>query len=244
MQVVVPGNSRGASHFGWLKSRHTYSFGDYFNTARSGFSVLKVINEDEVAPGKGFETHSHRNMEIISYVLKGALEHRDSLGNASISHVGDIQLLSAGHGVFHSEFNASKTDELVFLQIWIEPFGYATTPRFQCKSFDVYEKHSVLITPDGRDGSLAINQDVTVSVVTLQQDDFMVRTDPSRTYYVHTVFGSVQVSESALKTGDGIEIQQASEIVIQPLSPMVHAIIFDMPGITSTLNMLHNASTR
>ena len=135
MLDVIRANERGRAHFGWLKSQHTFSFGDYYNPQQMGFSALRVINDDEVAPGAGFSTHGHRNMEIISYVLQGQIAHKDSAGNEEILPAGEFQLMSAGKGIYHSEYNASKTAPLKFLQIWIEPNQFDGSPRLSTKGF-------------------------------------------------------------------------------------------------------------
>jgi redox-sensitive bicupin YhaK (pirin superfamily) len=166
MITIRRGDDRGRSDLGWLDSRHTFSFADYRDPAHMGFSVLRVINEDRVKPGKGFGTHGHRDMEIISWVLDGALQHQDSLGNGSIIRPGELQLMTAGTGVLHSEFNGSASEPLHFLQIWILPDRTGLPPAYEQKSFPEEERVGrwrLMLSPDGRDGSVIIHQDASLS---------------------------------------------------------------------------------
>jgi redox-sensitive bicupin YhaK (pirin superfamily) len=165
MLDIRSASDRGIADFGWLKSRHTFSFGHYHDAEQEGFSDLLVINDDRVAPGRGFGTHPHRDMEIFSYVLDGALEHKDSMGTGSVIRPGDVQMMSAGTGVRHSEFNSSATDALHFLQIWIVPGAKGVAPRYQQVHFAAEEKRGrlrLIISPEGTDGSLAVHQDARV----------------------------------------------------------------------------------
>src|SRR5690606_27601877 len=160
-----PAAARGLANFGWLHSQHTFSFGSYYDPQHMGFSDLLVINEDRVRPGRGFDTHGHRDMEIFSYVLDGALEHKDSMGTGSVIRPGDVQLMSAGTGVRHSEFNASREEEVHFLQIWLVPERKGVAPRYQQQHFAPEEKRGrlrLIISPDGADGSLSVHQDARV----------------------------------------------------------------------------------
>ncbi len=163
MITVRHAKERGVANFGWLDSRHTFSFGEYYDPAQMGFGPLRVINEDRVSPGQGFGTHGHKDMEIISYVLEGALEHKDSIGTGSVIRPGDVQVMSAGTGIRHSEFNHSKTDPVHFLQIWVVPDRQGIAPRYEQKTFPDAEKRGRLRlvgSSDGRDGSVVIHQDV------------------------------------------------------------------------------------
>jgi redox-sensitive bicupin YhaK (pirin superfamily) len=165
MLDIRSASDRGLADFGWLKSRHTFSFGHYHDPKQEGFSDLLVINDDRVTPGRGFGTHPHRDMEIFSYVLDGALEHKDSMGTGSVIRPGDVQMMSAGTGVRHSEFNSSATDALHFLQIWIVPGAKGVAPRYQQVHFAAEEKRGrlrLIISPEGTDGSLAVHQDARV----------------------------------------------------------------------------------
>jgi quercetin 2,3-dioxygenase len=161
MITVRPGSKRGSSKFNWLDSRHTFSFGDYYDPQNMGFSDLRVINEDRVAPGAGFPTHSHRDMEIITYVLEGALAHKDSTGTSSVIQVGDVQRMSAGTGISHSEYNASQAEPVHFLQIWILPNETGVQPGYEQRFFDVNKKSGswlLVAAPDARDGALKVHQ--------------------------------------------------------------------------------------
>src|SRR5918992_1634785 len=167
MITVRRSNERGASKFSWLDSRHTFSFGDYYDPKHMGFSDLRVINEDRVDPGAGFPTHSHRDMEIIPYVLEGALAHKDSTGTSSVIQVGDVQRMSAGTGISHSEYNASQAEPVHFLQIWIIPDKIGLKPGYEQRSFELHRKSGgwVLVgAPDPRDGAVKLHQDTELSV--------------------------------------------------------------------------------
>jgi redox-sensitive bicupin YhaK (pirin superfamily) len=164
--ILHPAQERGAVDFGWLKSFHSFNFGQFFHPERLGFGALRVINDDWVAPGKGFETHSHRNMEIVSIPLSGQLYHKDSMGNEGAIHAGDVQRMSAGTGVSHSEFNPSPVDQVSFLQIWIEPSQREIAPEYEQKSFDLStEGLHQLVSPDGRHHSLKIHQNAAISLI-------------------------------------------------------------------------------
>src|SRR5918996_3817026 len=174
MITVRPSSKRGSSKFDWLDSRHTFSFGDYYDPQHMGFSDLRVINEDRVAAGAGFPTHAHRDMEIITYVLEGALEHRDSLGTGSVISPGEVQRMSAGTGVRHSEYNASKTEPVHLLQIWIEPARAGIAPGYEQKTFAEAQRQGqlrLIAAADGRDGAVTIHQDAAVYATTLARGE-------------------------------------------------------------------------
>ncbi len=162
MITVRHSDDRGSASFGWLDSKHTFSFGDYYDLKHMGFSALRVINDDIVQPSAGFATHGHRDMEIISYVLKGTIEHKDSEGNIQTLPVGEFQLMSAGRGIYHSEYNASDSDTLRFLQIWIQPNTFGNEPGYQQKDFGQAGGLTPIATPDGHDGTLQIKQDASL----------------------------------------------------------------------------------
>ena len=209
-------DDRGLASFGWLHSRHTFSFGSYFDPQQAGFSDLLVINDDRVSPGRGFDTHGHRDMEIFSYVLEGGLQHRDSMGTGSVIRPGDVQMMSAGAGVLHSEFNASREEPVHFLQIWIVPDRRGVAPRYQQRHFAPDEKRGrlrLIISPDGADGSLSVYQDVRVYAGLFDGDERQELWLPQGRYaYVHVARGSIEVNGQRLVEGDGARLRDPGEI--------------------------------
>jgi redox-sensitive bicupin YhaK (pirin superfamily) len=210
MIAVRKAADRGHANHGWLDSFHTFSFADYYDPAEMGFGTLRVINEDRVAPGMGFGKHPHRDMEIISYVLEGALEHKDSLGTGSVIRPGDVQRMSAGTGVSHSEFNASPDELVHFLQIWIEPNRRGVAPGYEQKNFSPAEKKGrlrLIVSPDGADGSVQIHQDARVYAGVLDgEDSATYGLEDGRSAYLHVARGTIQVNGTALQAGDGAKI--------------------------------------
>ena len=202
---------RGLADFGWLHSRHTFSFGSYFDPQQSGFSDLLVINDDRVAPGQGFGTHGHRDMEIFSYVLEGALGHKDSMGTGSVIRPGDVQMMSAGTGIRHSEFNASPTELVHFLQIWIVPNRQGVQPRYQQVHFADAEKRGrlrLIISPDGENGSLSVYQDARVYAGLFDgEESAELKVGDGRFAYVHVARGSLEVNGQRLVDGDGARVR-------------------------------------
>src|SRR4051794_30022241 len=198
MITVRPSDERGVANLGWLDSRHTFSFGHYFDPQQMGFGPLRVINEDRVRPGAGFDSHGHRDMEIISYVLEGALEHKDSIGTGSVIRPGDVQVMSAGTGIRHSEFNHSRSEPVHFLQIWITPDRDGLAPRYDQKTFTQSEKRGQLRligSPDGRDGSILVHQDVKIYDTVLDHGEFIERPlKTDRKSWIQVVRGSVEVN--------------------------------------------------
>jgi len=209
---------RGHAQHGWLDSRHSFSFADYHDPEHMGFGALRVINEDRVAPGRGFGSHSHRDMEIVSYVLEGALAHQDSMGNGSVLRPGDVQRMSAGTGVTHSEFNGSDAEPVHFLQIWIEPAVRGAPPGYEEKHFAPEARRGrlrLIASPDGREGSVTLRQDANLYVALLEGAeavDFEQR--PGRRSYVHVVRGEAQVNGQPLGPGDAFKITGESRIHI------------------------------
>ncbi len=226
-------NERGVANFGWLDSRHTFSFGEYHDPAQMGFGPLRVINEDRVSPGQGFGTHGHRDMEIISYVLEGALEHKDSIGTGSVIRPGDVQVMSAGTGIRHSEFNHSKTEPVHFLQIWVLPDREGIAPRYEQKAFPDADKRGRLRlvgSSDGRDGSVVIHQDVEMLAGILAADEQLVRLVPKgRKTWLQVLRGSVEANGSRLDTGDGVAVEGVSELAIRTQSSGAEVLLFDLP---------------
>jgi len=202
---------RGVANLGWLNSLHTFSFGHYYDPQQQGFSDLLVINDDRVQPGMGFGTHPHADMEIFSYVLEGALEHKDSMGTGSIIKPGDVQMMSAGTGIRHSEYNPSKTDPVHFLQIWIVPEKKRVTPRYQQVHFDDAQKRGrlcLIISPDGKQGSLSVYQDVKVFAGLFNgTESAELKIGSNRYVYVHVARGSLAVNGNRLNEGDGVRIR-------------------------------------
>lgn len=216
--AVRKSEDRGRANFGWLDSKHTFSFGHYFDSDHMGFGPLRVINDDRVAPGGGFPTHPHSNMEIISYVLDGALEHKDSLGTGSVIRPGDVQRMSAGHGVRHSEFNASRTQPVHFLQIWIIPEKEGLSPSYEQKAFSRADKAGLLKligARDGREGSVTIHQDVELYASILKAGDKVSHTlARGRGAWLQVARGRVALNGEVLSEGDGVAITDAGDIVI------------------------------
>ncbi len=211
MMQVRKASERGVAEHGWLSSRHTFSFANYRDPDQIGFSDLRVINEDRVMPGQGFGTHPHRDMEIFSYVLEGTLAHSDSMGTGSQIKPGDVQLMSAGSGVTHSEFNGSKEAPVHFLQIWIVPDHTGGKPVYQQQHFTDADKRGrlrLIISPDARDGSLRIQQDTLVYAGLFDGDDSATLTlDKNRHAYVHVARGSVELNGEKLEAGDGVRLR-------------------------------------
>ena len=197
---------RGKGNHGWLRSFHTFSFANYMDPAHMGFRALRVINEDRVTPGNGFEAHPHRDMEIISYVLEGEIEHRDNMGNGAIARPGDVQRMSAGTGVVHSEFNHSNENGLHFLQIWIEPAKRGIPPSYEQKAFPLENRTSqwrLVVSQDGRLDSVSINQDVNLYAGQFKKGDSMTP-PPTRHAWLQLVKGSLEVNGTLLNTGDAV----------------------------------------
>ena len=210
MTELRKGQERGHAQHGWLDSFHSFSFADYYDPDHMGFGPLRVINEDRVQPGKGFGTHGHRDMEIISYVLDGELAHKDSMGNGSVIRPGDVQRMSAGTGVHHSEFNGSSDKPVHFLQIWIEPRSRGDKPSYEEKRFDDAAKRGqlrLIASPDGREGSVTVHQDANLYAALLDGNESVEFTQkPGRLTYVHVIRGAVDVNGQALVGGDAMKL--------------------------------------
>jgi quercetin 2,3-dioxygenase len=229
MIAIRYSEERGPADHGWLQSRHTFSFGGYYDSDHMGVSSLRVINDDRVAPGKGFAMHSHQDMEIISYVKKGVIEHKDSMGNVEKLPQGEFQLMSAGRGVTHSEYNTSMSEPLEFLQIWIEPNVYGIEPGYQQKRFEELEGLQLIASPDARDGSLLIHQDACMYQLLLDAGQSVTHAiDKHRTAYVHAVNGSLSVNGEQLQAGDGATVKKIKSIDFLALE-VAEALVFDLP---------------
>lgn len=223
---------RGHGQHGWLDSRHTFSFADYHDPAEMGWGVLRVINEDRVAPGMGFGTHGHRDMEIVSYVLQGALAHRDSMGNGTVIRPGEVQRMSAGSGVMHSEFNASQHEPVHFLQIWIQPAARGGAPGYAQQAFPEADRRGrlrLVVSPDGRDDSITLGQDALVFAGLLEAGE---RTDhhfaAGRLGYLHVARGQVEINDMVLNAGDGAKIADEADITLTGRAS-AELLLFDLP---------------
>jgi redox-sensitive bicupin YhaK (pirin superfamily) len=231
MLLIRRSSDRGRANLGWLDSRHTFSFADYHDPRYMGFGPLRVINEDRVQPGKGFGTHSHSDMEIISYVLEGELAHRDSMGNGSVIRRGDVQRMSAGTGVEHSEFNHSSSAPVHFFQIWLFPERRGLEPGYEEKHFDEDVKRGrlkLVASRDGRDGSVLVHQDVDLYASLLGAGDEVAHeTDHSRKSWVQVASGVVTVNGEQLEAGDGAAIAYDDLVAIRA-SKDSELLLFDM----------------
>jgi len=232
MMTVRRSGERGHANHGWLDTFHTFSFADYRDPAEMGFGALRVINDDRVAPGTGFGTHGHRDMEIITYILDGALEHKDSMGNGSVIRPGDVQRMSAGRGVMHSEFNPSRDASVRLLQMWIEPAVKGIEPGYEQKHFAEDERRGrlrLIASPDGRDGSVSIHQDALVHAGLLDGDDRVeYALEPGRRAYVHVARGAVEINRNALEGGDGLKVSGESALELSRAHG-AEVLLFDLP---------------
>jgi len=231
MITLRKAQDRGHAEHGWLDSWHTFSFADYHDAQHMGFRSLRVINEDRVAPGKGFPTHSHRDMEIVTYVLDGALEHRDSMGNGSVMKSGDVQRMTAGSGVGHSEFNASRTEPVHFLQIWLLPERRNLEPGYEQKSFsksDLQGKLRVVASREGASGSVLVHQDVTVLVGTFsagEQEKYQLA--PGRHAWLHVARGKLRVNGQDLDAGDALQVSDEAALELSGVKD-AEVLLFDL----------------
>jgi len=233
MMQIRRGEERGFADHGWLRSFHTFSFADYFDPDHVEFGTLRVINEDRVQPEAGFATHGHRDMEILSYVLEGELTHKDSMGNGSIIRPGDVQRMSAGRGVTHSEFNASKSQPVHFLQIWIHPQEKGIAPEYEQKHFapqDLRARLRLIASPDGAEGSVRIHQDARMYAGRLDGTDRVdLRCDPRRRIFVHVARGVLTVNANRLVAGDGMRLTE-TELLSLSAGSASEVLVFDLPG--------------
>ena len=232
MLQVHKSAQRGVAHHGWLESNHTFSFGHYHNPEQMGFGPLVVINEDRVQPAQGFGTHGHKDMEIISYVLEGALEHKDSIGTGSVIRYGDVQRMSAGTGVRHSEFNHSQDSKVHFLQIWIEPDVKGIPPSYEEKNFSKGSKTGrlrLIASPDGHDGSVLIHQDARLYASILNEEDVVTHEFAAkRLGYVHVIRGEVEANGEKLSTGDALKLTDERSVEFRN-GRDVELLLFDLP---------------
>ncbi len=226
-----PARERGHADHGWLDTYHTFSFANYYDPAHMGFRALRVINEDRVQPGRGFGAHPHRDMEILTYVLVGALEHRDSMGNHGVIRPGEVQRMSAGTGIVHSEFNPSSTELVHFLQIWIEPDTADLAPSYEQRAFSREEKRGALrlvAGPDGAEGSITIHQDARVDAALLEPGEKVEHAvAPGRHAWLHLVTGAVDLDGTALETGDGAAVSGRASLAVAAAT-VSEVLLFDL----------------
>ena len=231
MQTVRRSDDRGIAQFGWLDSRHTFSFGHYHDPKFMGFGPLRVINEDRVQPGRGFDTHGHRDMEIISYVVSGALRHEDSLGNGSIIRPGDVQRMTAGSGVRHSEHNASDEEPVHFLQIWLQPEALGLPPGYEQKAFPAEEQTNrlaLVVARGGRDGAVSIHRDVDIYAGRLDAGVTIGHTfRAGRSGWMQVVSGELRANDLVLQAGDGLALGQVPSLELKAIGAS-ELLLFDM----------------
>jgi redox-sensitive bicupin YhaK (pirin superfamily) len=231
MFAIRPAEQRGHADHGWLDTYHTFSFANYHDPKHMGFRGLRVINDDRVEPGQGFGTHPHRDMEIVTYVLEGALQHRDSMGTGSVIRPGDVQRMSAGTGVTHSEFNASRSEPLHLLQIWLEPSQRGLEPSYEQKTFPIEEKRGrlrVAASPDARGGSVTIHSDAVMYAGLFDQGQSAeLRLPKGRHAWVHIVSGKARINGHELKTGDGAAISDEPLVRIEGIDSS-ELLVFDL----------------
>jgi quercetin 2,3-dioxygenase len=231
MLKLRPATARGLADHGWLVSRHTFSFADYYDPAQMGFRALRVINEDRVAPARGFGAHGHRDMEIVSYVLEGALGHKDSLGTGSVIKPGDVQRMSAGTGVRHSEMNASQTEPVHFLQIWLMPAKAGIAPSYEQKTFTNADKRGrlrLVASPDGGDGSVTIHTDARLYAGLLDQGESAeLELAPGRHAWVQVARGEVAVNGQELSAGDGAALSEETRVSVRGIDNS-EVLVFDL----------------
>ncbi|WP_047045784.1 pirin family protein [Vibrio mexicanus] len=231
MISVRHSQDRGRANFGWLDSKHTFSFGSYYDPEQMGFSTLRVINDDIVEPGAGFDTHGHRDMEIISFVLEGKIAHKDSEGNVQVLPAGEFQLMSAGSGIYHSEYNASDSDKLRFLQIWIQPNSFGNKPGYQQKDFGKEVGLTTIATPTGENGTLHIKQDAKLHQLILDPGTSLeLDVEQGRKVYVHQVEGELSVNDTVLDGGDGAKVEDAAKVILKNAgNTQTTALVFELP---------------
>ena len=231
MIEIIPSESRGSADHGWLKAKHSFSFADYQNPQRVRFGPLRVINEDRIAPGQGFGTHPHKDMEIVTYPISGAIEHKDSMGNGTVINAGEVQRMTAGTGVQHSEFNHSQTEELHLLQIWLFPEQNDLQPGYEQTLFareDKLGQLRLIASRDGRDGSVTVHQNVDLyASILLPGTEVRHTMSESRKVYVQVIYGDLTVNGEAVSAGDGVQIRDETEVTISSQTE-AEFLVFDM----------------
>ncbi len=231
MIYIRKANDRGHANHGWLDSWHSFSFADYYDPDFMGFSALRVINDDRIAAGEGFPTHPHKDMEILTYVMEGAVAHQDSMGNKEQVNAGEFQIMSAGTGIRHSEFNAYQDRDLHLYQIWIIPDQKNLTPRYEQKAFDVPQGRQLVLSPDARDGSLKVFQDMTLTRWALLKDEQSVyQMQADRRVWIQVVKGNVSINGQHVSTSDGVAIWDEAAISIHA-DDKAEILLFDLPAV-------------
>ncbi|MGO2258973.1 MAG: pirin family protein [Hafnia alvei] len=231
MIYIRKANDRGHANHGWLDSWHSFSFADYYDPDFMGFSALRVINDDKIAAGEGFPTHPHKDMEILTYVMEGAVAHQDSMGNKEQVNAGEFQIMSAGTGIRHSEFNAHQDRDLHLYQIWIIPDQKNLTPRYEQKAFDVPQGRQLVLSPDARDGSLKVFQDMTLTRWALLKDEQSVyQMQADRRVWIQVVKGNVAINGQHVSTADGVAIWDEAAISIHA-DDKAEILLFDLPPV-------------
>lgn len=231
MITLRPAAERGHFQHGWLDSWHSFSFADYHDPNHMGFRALRVINEDRIQPGQGFAAHSHRDMEIVTYVLEGALEHKDSLGTGSVMRYGDVQRMSAGSGITHSEFNYSRTEPVHLLQIWILPNKHGIAPGYEQRSFSADTKRgsfNLIVAGDGRDGAVRLQQDVDMYACIVAADQHITYSPIRRNVWVQLARGSVDLQGVRLVAGDGAAVSDEAMLAITGVAEESEMLLFDL----------------
>ncbi len=231
MILIRKSKDRGHANYKWLDSYHTFSFSTYHDPAHMQFGVLRVINEDRIAPSRGFDLHNHENMEIVTYVIEGSLKHIDNLGHTTLIRTGDVQRMSAGTGIEHGEFNGSDKDFVHMLQIWIFPEKNGLTPSYEQKNFpDLKNRLCLVVSKKGEDGSLTIHQDVKIFASRLEDKEIVY--EPKRSVWIQVIEGPLTCNGTVLQTGDGAQITDENKLVLT--SPKSHFLLFDLPKVRSS----------
>jgi quercetin 2,3-dioxygenase len=234
MISLRPAAERGHANHGWLDSYHSFSFADYYDPEEMGYGALRVINEDRVEPGAGFDTHGHRDMEIISLVLDGALEHKDSIGTGSVIRPGDVQRMSAGSGIRHSEFNHSRQEPVHFLQIWLLPGQQGLAPSYEQKTFAAADKRGrlrLIASSDGRDGSVSVHQDAAIYASLLNKDEEIAHPlRAGRKAWLQVARGGIALNGKELRAGDGAAIENETALTVAGRADDTDILLFDLPA--------------
>ncbi|WMN61587.1 pirin family protein (plasmid) [Pseudoalteromonas xiamenensis] len=233
MKYIRRSQDRGTVDLGWLSSKHSFSFGHYYDSNHMGIEVLRVINDDYVEAGQGFEPHRHRDMEIVSYVLEGGLAHKDNQGNEQVIQAGEVQRMSAGTGIMHSEYNVSNTDSTRFLQIWIRPKENGIVPSYQQKAIKQSGPLTLLVSPEGEENSLTINQDADIYRLMLDKNQSQPLAIKRHSGYIHIVSGTVEIDGTVLSAGDGMALlrEAFTHLEAKSIHGSVEALWFDLPKL-------------